>query len=210
MPATAMTFTWSNASGGDWTVPANWSQSSYPNSTSATAIIGLTGAYTVSLSGADPAVTVGTLSITDTSADLGISTVATDIVTGALNNAGRIDIDDQFGGAGGSALTVGGILTNSGQLVIGETNLGSAVLVTAAALVNTGVIDVSGDATARGTLRVAGAAGFGTAGTISGAVNLSNGTIAFASGTITTILNGGQLQAWGPRRSPMVAHSTAP
>jgi hypothetical protein len=147
--------------------------------------------------GADPAVTVGTLSITDTSADLSISTVATDSVTGALNNAGRIDIDDQFGGAGGSTLSVGGILTNSGQLVIGETNLNSAVQVTAAGLVNTGQIYVSGDATASGTLRVAGTAGFGTAGTLSGSVNLSGGTISFASGTIATILNGSQLQLFG-------------
>src|ERR1700679_3099730 len=108
MPATATTFTWSNASGGDWTVPANWSPSSFPNGPTAVAIIGVPGSYTVSLSGADPAITVSALSITDTSADLSISTVATDTVSGALSNAGRIDVDDQFGGAGGSTLTVGG------------------------------------------------------------------------------------------------------
>jgi hypothetical protein len=118
-------------------------------------------------------------------------------VTGDLANTGRIDIDDQFGGAGGSTLSVGGTLINSNVLDIGETNLGSADLVTAAALANTGVIDISGDATAGATLRIVGVAGFGTAGTISGTANLNDGTISFASGSITTILNGAQLQMVG-------------
>ncbi len=88
MPAT--TFTWSNATNGDWTTPANWGQSSFPNSSTVTAIIGVAGGYTVGLSGTDPAITVGALSITDSAATLSISTNQTDTVSGALNNAGQV------------------------------------------------------------------------------------------------------------------------
>ena len=50
-----------------------------------------------------------------------------------------------YGGTGGSTLTIGGRLTNNGALDIGDTSLTKATTVTAAGLANTGTINLSGE-----------------------------------------------------------------
>src|SRR4051794_18900797 len=60
--------TW-NAGSGNWDLPANWNPMVVPNSTSATAILGGSAAYTVSV-GIIP--TVGGLQITNAMAELDI------------------------------------------------------------------------------------------------------------------------------------------
>jgi hypothetical protein len=74
-------------------------------------------------------------------------------------------LDSPFiGGAGGSNLTISGTLTNastnSNALYIGHQNIGAADTVTAAALVNTGAIQITGSGAIQSTLNIAtGAAG---------------------------------------------------
>ena len=61
---------------------------------------------------------------------------------------------------------------------------------TAAALVNTGAIQIAGNGTIQSVLDIAGAAGFGTVGVETGSVTLTNSLLEFASGQIGTIAGG--------------------
>ena len=72
--------------------------------------------------------------------------------------------------SGGSALTIGGRLTNGGTIEIGpsDNTLSAASTIEAAHLSNTGTVDLYGSSTVQATLDVASAAGFGTAGTLTG------------------------------------------
>ena len=108
--------------------------------------------------------------------------------TGALVNDGNVRLD-LLGGDGGSSLTLAGALTNSGFLTIGNTTLSASDEVTAAALDNTGSINLTGSSANQALLDVtAGGAGFGTAGILSGNVDLSgDSAIEFASGQITSL-----------------------
>ena len=126
--------------------------------------------------------------------------------TGALVNHGNIVLDPSYAD-GGSSLTVAGTLTNSHHLSIGNGFLFSASdEVRAASLDNTGAIELAGSGAAiypspgnQALLDVtAGSAGFGTAGVSSGHVDLSgDSAIEFASGQITTIAAGSQLNLNG-------------
>jgi len=94
---------------------------------------------------------------------------------------------------------VGGTLTNSAYLAIGNGALSAPDKVTAASLDNTGSIYLTGAGANQALLDVtAGAAGFGTAGAVTGAVSLSgDSAIEFASGRITSVGHGGVLQLDG-------------
>jgi hypothetical protein len=119
--------------------------------------------------------------------------------TGALANHGTVRLDAD-GGDGGSSLTVGGTLTNSGALAVGNATLSASDEVTAASLDNTarGKIDLTGSTANQALLDVTGSAGFGTAGVLSGAVQLSDDSaIEFASGQITSLANRAQLNLSG-------------
>ena len=106
--------------------------------------------------------------------------------TGALVNDGDVDLDTSAGD-GGSSLTVAGALTNSGHLAIGNAKLSASDKVTAASLDNTGEIHLTGSSANQALLDVTGSAGFGTAGVLSGNVDLSgDSAIEFASGQITS------------------------
>ncbi len=86
------------------------------------------------------------------------SSIAT---AGDLANAGTLNIDGFGDDAGdGSGLSVVGTLTNTGSLNIGDNSLTAADAVTAAALVNTGTVTISGNASSGtpATLTVNGAA----------------------------------------------------
>jgi hypothetical protein len=119
--------------------------------------------------------------------------------TGALANDGNVDIDTRRGD-GGSSLTVAGTLTNSrtphtnnGDLLIGNATLSASDKVKAAALDNTGAIELRGSSANQALLDVTGAAGFGTAGVLSGNVALSgDSAIEFASGQITSLAAGAE------------------
>ena len=120
-------------------------------------------------------------------------------MTGDLVDSGGIFIDNN-GTEGGSQLTVAGTLTNSGTLQIGNGALTADDGVTAAAVDNTGLLELFGS-TANGhraTLDIAGAAGFGTAGVVTGRVWLTDDALVeFASGQLDTIASGAQLRLNG-------------
>ena len=126
--------------------------------------------------------------------DLEINSGASVTTTGALSNSGYLALD----GApddGGSSLTIGGTLTNDGTIQINFDNntLSAASTLNAVSLANLvgstpGTISLSGTSTAEATLDVGSAAGFGSAGVLSGNVDLrDNSLIEFASGQITTL-----------------------
>ena len=114
----------------------------------------------------------------------------------AITGNGVIWLDSPFNnGGGGSTLAVGGTLTvsstNSNALYIGNTFIGAGDTVTAAALVNTGAIQIAGNGTIQSVLDITtGAAGFGTVGVETGSVTLTNALLEFASGQIGTIAGG--------------------
>jgi hypothetical protein len=184
MPGTTTTFTWSNPSGGDWTVPADWGATSFPNSTTAIAVIALAGSYTVSLAGTDSAITVGGLSITDTSAELSITNAGSaNVVDGNLLNAGMLRV------AQGGSLTVSGNLTSTGALLLdGDTYTGEggSLLTVTGTLTNSGGISIgppSGNLTANDTLSVGALAGAANVG-LFGSASQANLVIAAAAPAI--------------------------
>jgi len=142
--------------------------------------------------------------------DLYLYNGATVTTTGALSNSGAI-ILDQFTDNGGSSLTVGAGLTNTGTIAIGPSNdtLSAADKVKAASVDNSGTIDVYGNAanlidaslTSTGSFTNNGMVNFSDdvdtiAGTVSGTGNfgLSNGsTVTFSAGVSSgeTVTYGG-------------------
>ncbi len=119
------------------------------------------------------------------------------ITTQALTVAGNVSVDTGFLAPGGSKLTVTGVLTVTGNFSIGRSAMTIAsTTVTAGGLANTGSINLNGDATGgfQGALNVGTAAGFGTAGVLTGNVQLTGlSLLDFASGQITTIDHTGTL-----------------
>ena len=130
---------------------------------------------------------IGTVnSITDSS-DLSFESAGTNTVTTFLDDTGHLYVDHN-GGEGGTILNIGGTLTNSGYLSIGNATLSAPDEVTAASLDNTGKIYLTGSSADQALLDVAGSAGFGTAGVLSGYVRLAgDSAIEFASGEITSL-----------------------
>ncbi len=120
-------------------------------------------------------------------------------VTGRVRVAshGTLSLDAlEASGEGGSSLTIGGRLTNSGLLQIGNDSLSAASTVEAARIVNFdpatnsryGTIDLTGSTTAQATLDVGSAAGFGAAGVLYGDVSLSGDALTeFKGGQIASI-----------------------
>ena len=120
-----------------------------------------------------------------------------------LNDSGLVGVDG-FSGDGGSHLTIGGVLTNSGSLDIGNAALSASDVLTTTALDNvdpTGLfatINIVGAGANQARLDVRGAAGFGTLGVVTGIVNLvGNATIEFAWGQIKTIPTSATLELQG-------------
>jgi hypothetical protein len=88
-------------------------------------------------------------------------------------------------------------VTNTGSLFVGNGALSASDTVTAAALDNTGAILLNGSIAHQPLLDVAGSAGFGAAGVLSGIVSLTQGAIEFASGQITSIAANAELGLTG-------------
>ncbi len=118
--------------------------------------------------------------------------------TGALVNNGDLFLDVNTGD-GGSSLTVGGTLTNSHYLFIGYfPPLSAPDVVTAAAIDNTGVVELMGSSASQALLDVTSSAGFGAAEVLSGEVDLDgDSAIEFASGEITSLAANSQLNLIG-------------
>ena len=140
-------------------------------------------------------------------------------VHGDLNNTGILDVDLSYAAVpsgtifGGSILNIDGTLTNgptaNSRLYIGDANLEQATTVTAAALDNdggqlylTGNTDITPSASGLAQLDIASTAGFGTAGEVTGTVDLTgNALVQFASGSISAIETGAILWLNGPNAS---------
>jgi hypothetical protein len=176
------TSTWTGAVNSDWDDAGNWSPTDVPGA----------GSDVVIAAGAPVAVasaSIGTVnSITDSS-DLSFESAGTNTVTTFLDNTGHLRVDDSAG-AGGTSLNIGGTLTNSHRLTIGNATLSAPDEVTAAALDNKGSIYLTGSSANQALLDVSGSAGFGTAEVLSGYVRLvGDSAIEFASGPITSLAN---------------------
>jgi hypothetical protein len=183
---------------GDWNTASNWDTGTVPGPGD-NAIIPF---GTVSL---HTPVTVGSISLTTSSATLGIVDLGTDTVTGDFSNSGTVGVD--FGISFGTTLTIGGTLTNtgSGSFNLGYSQLTADATVSAAALSNAGTINLTGSASAQATLNIAGAA----PATLIGSVSLSNSALLeFGSGAITGIASGATLGLFGFNGQPRVAISS--
>jgi hypothetical protein len=190
------TSTWTGAVNSDWDDADNWSPAGVPGADSDVTIA--TGAPAPVASAS-----IGTVnSITD-SFYLSFESAGTNTVATSLDNTGHLRIDAN-GGEGGTILNVGGALTDSGHLRIGNATLSASDEVTAASLDNMargpkrGTIDLTGSSADQALLDVAGSAGFGTAGILSGHVRLAgDSAIEFASGEITSLAANAQLHLNG-------------
>src|SRR3984893_18056548 len=126
-----------------------------------------------------------------------------------LSNSNFVALDF-FGNQGGSNLTVGGTLTNtgSGTVQVGTSggSLSATSTVSAAALSNTGTIDLFGNTTPgttnQATMLIAGAA----PSSLTGTYNLSgDALLQFGSGAITGIASGAQLNETGAQARVAIA-----
>jgi len=115
-------------------------------------------------------------------------------MTGALLDPGSIYLDFPAG-TGGSTFSTDGAISDSGTLSIGNSSLSTPSNVTTTALNNSGRIDLTGAGSNQALLDVTtGGAGFGTAGTVTGTVLLTqDSAIEFLNGQISTIGAGSEL-----------------
>jgi hypothetical protein len=191
--------TWTGAVSSDWNDADNWSPAGIP---------GASSDITIATGDAVASASIGTVnSITDSS-DLSFESAGTNTVTTFFDNTGSLNVDDSAG-EGGTTLDIGGTLTNSGSLRVGNTTLSAPDTVTAAALDNTGGIYLAGSRANQALLYVAGSAGFGTAGVLSGYVRLDgDSAIEFASGEITSLAANAELHLNG--NDAFIEDSTSP
>ncbi|HZZ87647.1 MAG TPA: hypothetical protein VFE13_04860, partial [Caulobacteraceae bacterium] len=128
------------------------------------------------------------------------------LATGALtiDQFGEVDVDTafDFGGQGGSSLTVNGAVKNFGDFNLGGYGLTTGSQAVVNAFTNMGRLVVNGsfEAPERALLTVKSAAGFGVAGHVIGYVDVEgDASIQFASGVISTIDADATLQLYGPQ-----------
>jgi hypothetical protein len=180
------TSTWTGAVNSDWDNPDNWSPAGVP---------GVNSDVTIATGDAVASASIGTVNSIDSS-DLDFRSAGTNTVATFVDNTGHLHVDAK-GGAGGTILNIGGALTNSGDLVIGNAALSAPDEVAAASVDNRGGgsyngrhIILDGSSANQALLDVSGAAGFGVAGVLSGHVRLTgDSAIEFASGEITSLAN---------------------
>ncbi len=181
---------WTNSAGGDWTSAGDWSAGVPTSSTDVT--IGVAGGYTVTLAGESGA--ANSLTINDTPATLDLSAAASLAVQAGFTNSGTLDID-VFGGDGGSTLTIGGTLINTGVVSIGEGSLSGLTTVSAAGLVNSGSLTLQGNTTSgtteQATLDITGSGTDTGAIALGGDAVLSAGSLAVQGGGALSVGSGG-------------------
>jgi hypothetical protein len=124
-----------------------------------------------------------------------------------FDNTGSIRLDF---GTGGSSLTIGGELTNTGNIDIGNSGITSSVVVTAQGLNNDAAIAIAGNTTA-GTTDQALLNILAAAPTIlTGSYNLTgDALLQFASGAITTIGTGSVFSLSGSAAQVAISGNTA-
>src|SRR5205814_715074 len=130
------TKTWIDGTG-NWNTAADWNTGTVPGPGDDAVIpFGSVSLHTP--------VAVGSISLTTSSATLGIVDPGTDTVTGDFSNSGTVGVD--YGTSSDTTLTIGGTLTNSGtgSFNIGYSQLTAASMVTAAGLSNSGTINLVG------------------------------------------------------------------
>ena len=175
---------WTGAINSNWARPGNWSPGGAPDANTDVVI---------NIGAPVAAASIGTVDSIMVSADLSFESVDPSTVTTFLNNSGQLYVDDNAG-EGGTILNIGGTLTSSGDLAIGNATLSASDIVTAVSLDNTGSISLTGSGANQALLDVTGAAGFGTTKILSGDVQLAgDSAIEFLSGPITTIAVASQL-----------------
>ena len=154
------TSTWTGAVSSDWDDPDNWSPTGVPDASSD---------VTIATGDAVASASIGTVnSITD-SAELSFQSAGTSTVARTVDDTGHLWVD-HGGGEGGTTLNIGGTLTNRRSLRVGNATLSASDEVAAAALDNTGSIHLHGSRADQALLDVAGSAGFGSDGVLSGYV----------------------------------------
>ena len=145
--------TWTNSSGGNWNVAANWSPNQVPASTD-DAYITNNGSYTVTL---NASATVGSLTLGGTSGTQsfvanantltlnGASSVgsngAFNLGGGTLGGAGSLSVNGPFSWSGGTINNTGGVTLNGTSSLSGA---GNFTLVLAGLLVNAGPLTWGG------------------------------------------------------------------
>jgi hypothetical protein len=130
------------------------------------------------------------------------------LTTGALTigSFGEVDVDTvyEFGGTGGSKLTINGAVTNSGNFNLGDDFLTGATNAVVNSFNNTdGRLTVAGSFAAleRALLTDKGAAGFGVAGHVIGSVDVEgDASIQFASDGRGRRNSDDEQRAHGPRQ----------
>ena len=181
------TKTWTGSTDENWANGLNWNPNGAP--TSADDVVVATGDAQLTSANA------GTINSLTNSSDVDLIDSAVLAVSQAVSNSGTLTLDRNYN-EGGSSLSIGGALTNTGYVDIGNTStLTGATTVTAQGLSNTGTINISSSgATPLAKLDVAAIAGFGTAGVLTGAVNLADDSLLeFASGQINSIAANSEL-----------------
>ena len=129
---TAELITWSNASGGNWNVAANWNPTNVPDAVGEWAQIGVAGTYTVTL---NMSPSFDWLDITNTAATLNLdSNTLTLLDVAGLTNSGTIVANS------GAATIDGGITNNAGANV--NVTYGQTLAVVAATHATAGTVTV--------------------------------------------------------------------
>ena len=110
-------------------------------------------------------------------------------MTGGLGNTGTLNFDTDDG-TGGSTVSIAGTLTDTGKVVIGNTDLSAATTVTAGGLNEQSTLTLIGSATAQATLNVTSAA----PSTLTTTIKLTrNALLEFSSGSFSSIAAGASL-----------------
>src|ERR1700733_7174101 len=139
---------WKNATSGNWTTANDWSTGAVPGAAD-DATLDLTSGYTVTIT---TPIIVNSISIADSSATLSVNDPGHTIsITGNPLAGGSLDVDAN-GGQGGTSLSIGGTLGSSNFIAIGNSSLSAATLVSAAALSDSGTIQITGSAGDQATL----------------------------------------------------------
>ncbi len=175
---------WKNPLNGSWTDPNSWDTGIVPGPADNVSI-SVAGNYRASLNASSA---VAALTIADAGALLVIvDPGGANSFSGDVINAGVIGVDsDTFTGEGGSAVTIGGTLTNTGSVVIGPSTGGLSAnsILTLGGLAGTGGVTLNGGSGTQAEMNVLSAA----PGTLNFNLGLNGDTLLeYASGQIGTV-----------------------
>ena len=165
------TYTWNGVTG-DWSVAADWTggpPSPPPDSSSADVNISAPGSYRVTIATGE-SFAAGTVSVSDGSAVLSLDGTAALTVTGAFANSGTLYLDEGGADSGGGSLTIGGVLTNTKAVLVGNKSAATAVTLGGLTNASGASFTVYGSTSHAATLTFTGGAGSFTGN--SGAVTL--------------------------------------